>query len=202
MIDEAMTTATVRVCNNCKTPFWKEGGCNRITCTRCRNQQCFVCSLNLEGVLGHFQDHKPCPLFDDTALRLQNEAATARTNALDQVLPISSSHKTDRQLIPISYRGSVPAEFEVITVDQEQYLRHSDLDFPIPHNDGPILSISKDASLLALYQRIAESFGLEENSFRLWTCACRQNKTIRLNRLIIPHQERTCTLSLKKLIIT
>lgn len=197
-----MTTATVRVCNNCKTPFWKEGGCNRITCTRCRNQQCFVCSLDLKDVLGHFQDGQPCPLFDDTALRLQNEAATARTDALDQVLPISPSQKTCRQLIPIPYHGSVPAELEIITIDQKQYLRHSDLDFPIPHNDGPSLSISKNASFSVLYQRISESFGLEENSFRLWACACRQNKTIRLHRLIIPYQERKCTLPFQKLIIT
>jgi hypothetical protein len=190
MVAEAMTKATVRVCNKCKTPFWKEGGCNRMTCARCGNQQCFVCSLNLKGVSGHFMDHG-CPLFDDTDIRLHTEAATAREKTLHQLLPNQFTDSAARGLIPVSYHGhNVPDTFDLITVDRDAYLRHSDLDFPIPCTSNAALSISKDRKLTFLHQHIAQSFGLKLDQFRLWSLAHRENRTIRLERPI-PLEEST-----------
>ena len=43
-LEDAMSEALVRKCNNCRTPFIKMDGCNKITCTKCRNVQCYICS--------------------------------------------------------------------------------------------------------------------------------------------------------------
>jgi TRIAD3 protein (E3 ubiquitin-protein ligase RNF216) len=34
-----MSAALIRHCNKCKHPFIKEQGCNKMTCTHCRNLQ-------------------------------------------------------------------------------------------------------------------------------------------------------------------
>lgn len=39
IVEEAMSAALIRHCNSCKQPFVKEMGCNKMTCTHCRNVQ-------------------------------------------------------------------------------------------------------------------------------------------------------------------
>lgn len=39
IVEEAMSAALIRHCNQCKHPFIKEYGCNKMTCTHCRNVQ-------------------------------------------------------------------------------------------------------------------------------------------------------------------
>lgn len=39
VVEEAMSAALIRHCNQCKNPFIKEAGCNKMTCTHCRNLQ-------------------------------------------------------------------------------------------------------------------------------------------------------------------
>lgn len=39
IVEEAMSAALIRNCNNCKHPFIKDAGCNKMTCTRCHNTQ-------------------------------------------------------------------------------------------------------------------------------------------------------------------
>lgn len=55
-IEEAMSEALIRKCNKCGTPFVKEEGCNKMTCTRngCMNIQCYVCSKSCG--YDHFND--------------------------------------------------------------------------------------------------------------------------------------------------
>ncbi|KAI7784533.1 hypothetical protein LA080_009769 [Diaporthe eres] len=68
-IEEAMSAALIRTCNKCSAPFIKENGCNKMTCTKCRNIQCYVCSKSCD--YSHFNDATRggktgnCPLFDD-----------------------------------------------------------------------------------------------------------------------------------------
>lgn len=42
IVEEAMSTALIRQCNQCKHPFVKDMGCNKMTCTHCRNVQWYV----------------------------------------------------------------------------------------------------------------------------------------------------------------
>jgi TRIAD3 protein (E3 ubiquitin-protein ligase RNF216) len=89
-IEEAMSAALIRKCNKCQTPFVKEEGCNKMTCTRngCRNVQCYVCSQN--AGYDHFNDTSRggktgnCPLFESVEQRHEDEVNNAEKAALDK----------------------------------------------------------------------------------------------------------------------
>ncbi len=77
-LENKMSDALIRKCNNCKTPFIKMDGCNKITCTKCRNVQCYICGKDCVAVNGstyaHFNDigrggsENGCKLFDVSTL--------------------------------------------------------------------------------------------------------------------------------------
>jgi hypothetical protein len=80
VVEEAMTEAYVRKCNNCNKVFLKEGGCNRIKC-QCGNLQCYVCELNVADY-SHFDNPgsgKLCPLYGELHLKEQVAEAQERT---------------------------------------------------------------------------------------------------------------------------
>ncbi|CZR64578.1 uncharacterized protein PAC_14476 [Phialocephala subalpina] len=91
-IEEAMSAALIRKCNKCGTPFVKEEGCNKMTCTRngCFNIQCYVCSKSCS--YDHFNDQarggKPgnCPLFESVVERHEGEVSKAEKEAVAKVL--------------------------------------------------------------------------------------------------------------------
>lgn len=39
IVEEAMSAALIRKCNNCKHPFVKDHGCNKMKCSHCKNVQ-------------------------------------------------------------------------------------------------------------------------------------------------------------------
>jgi TRIAD3 protein (E3 ubiquitin-protein ligase RNF216) len=90
-IEEAMSAALIRKCNKCGTPFVKEEGCNKMTCTRngCRNVQCYICSKSCG--YDHFDDRGRggktgnCPLFESVVERHNTEVQKAEKAALDKV---------------------------------------------------------------------------------------------------------------------
>ncbi|TGO71752.1 hypothetical protein BELL_0535g00010 [Botrytis elliptica] len=90
-IEEAMSAAMIRTCNKCGTPFVKEEGCNKMTCTRngCYNVQCYVCSKSCN--YDHFNDVRRggkegnCPLFESVEERHNDEVKKAEKEALAKV---------------------------------------------------------------------------------------------------------------------
>jgi TRIAD3 protein (E3 ubiquitin-protein ligase RNF216) len=90
-IEEAMSAALIRKCNKCKTPFVKEEGCNKMTCTRqgCCNIQCYVCSKSC--TYSHFDDCRRggkvgnCPLFESVEQRHKMEVRNAEIKATAKV---------------------------------------------------------------------------------------------------------------------
>lgn len=72
-IEEAMSEALIRKCNKCDTKFIKEEGCNKMTCSKCKNVQCYICSKSCS--YDHFNDTTRggkvgnCPLFESTEAR-------------------------------------------------------------------------------------------------------------------------------------
>lgn len=90
-VEEAMSEALIRKCNKCGTPFVKDEGCNKMTCTRsgCHNIQCYVCSKSC--TYSHFNDTTRggkagnCPLFESTSERHDEEVKKAEKEALDKI---------------------------------------------------------------------------------------------------------------------
>ncbi|KAF4335907.1 RING finger (TRIAD) [Fusarium beomiforme] len=86
-VEEAMSRALIR-----DTPFIKEEGCNKMTCTRqgCGNVQCYVCSKSCD--YDHFNDERRggkqgnCPLFESAEERHENEVSEAEKAARKKVL--------------------------------------------------------------------------------------------------------------------
>ncbi|KFA72165.1 hypothetical protein S40288_07077 [Stachybotrys chartarum IBT 40288] len=86
-IEEAMSEALIRKCNKCKTPFIKDTGCNKMTCTNagCRNVQCYVCSKSCN--YSHFDQahfggkNGNCPLHDDVEARHDDDVRKAEAAA-------------------------------------------------------------------------------------------------------------------------
>ncbi|KFY16531.1 hypothetical protein V492_01267 [Pseudogymnoascus sp. VKM F-4246] len=87
-VEEAMTSAMVRLCNKCKSPFIKEEGCNKMMCP-CGNIQCYVCSKSCE--YDHFDDTRRggksgnCPLFDDVNKRHEDETKSAEKAIVEKL---------------------------------------------------------------------------------------------------------------------
>ncbi|KAF1964895.1 hypothetical protein BU23DRAFT_491236 [Bimuria novae-zelandiae CBS 107.79] len=88
IVEEAMTAALIRNCNKCKHPFIKEYGCNKMTCSHCRNQQCYICSEDIKDYK-HFGEYdanrEGCPLHDNIEDRHEQEVKKAADKAMAKV---------------------------------------------------------------------------------------------------------------------
>ncbi|KAK9432636.1 hypothetical protein V1505DRAFT_365222 [Lipomyces doorenjongii] len=89
-VEEAMTQAMLRHCTRCRQRFFKEDGCNKMTCSNCHNTMCYVCSEPIIGYNHFSHSHSytkgRCPLYDDTRKRHQDEITRAEKAAKQQVL--------------------------------------------------------------------------------------------------------------------
>ena len=87
-IEEEMTKALLRMCPKCKIPIFKDGGCNKITCSRCHSYICDVCGkdISMEGYK-HFI-RGGCPQADEIAgaRRAADRVKVAEEAARDEVL--------------------------------------------------------------------------------------------------------------------
>lgn len=70
-VEEAMSEALVRTCNQCQNRFIKEDGCNKMRCTKCQNTQCYVCGENTTNY-AHFGVGK-CPVHDDYGVSVRHD---------------------------------------------------------------------------------------------------------------------------------
>eukprot|EP00011_Vannellida_sp_DIVA3-517-6-12_P007986 CAMPEP_0114626616 /NCGR_PEP_ID=MMETSP0168-20121206/11875_1 /TAXON_ID=95228 ORGANISM="Vannella sp., Strain DIVA3 517/6/12" /NCGR_SAMPLE_ID=MMETSP0168 /ASSEMBLY_ACC=CAM_ASM_000044 /LENGTH=424 /DNA_ID=CAMNT_0001837929 /DNA_START=34 /DNA_END=1305 /DNA_ORIENTATION=+ len=77
---EKMTEALVRTCPACKKNFFKEEGCNKMTCP-CGQSMCYVCRKPIESY-AHFSDDG-CPLMVDTKRLHEDELEAAKEVAED-----------------------------------------------------------------------------------------------------------------------
>lgn len=87
VVEEAMTEAFVRKCNNCSKVFLKEGGCNRMKCL-CGNLQCYVCEMNVADY-SHFDNlgsGKICLLFGEMQEVLKEQVAMAQERTVQELL--------------------------------------------------------------------------------------------------------------------
>lgn len=117
-VDEAMSRALIRNCNKCNTPFIKEEGCNKMTCTQsgCRNIQCYICSKSCD--YNHFNDPGRggkignCPLFDAKGVhdRHENEVSEAQKAAMAEVLAEHPEYTEEDLQLKVSERVKADEE--------------------------------------------------------------------------------------------
>jgi hypothetical protein len=97
IVEEAMTQALIRKCPKCQVPILKDGGCNKLICSKCR---CFVCDycgkdISKEGY-SHFDmggpmdgpnspRRKKCPSTEDTVRRNDERVKQAEKEAMEKV---------------------------------------------------------------------------------------------------------------------
>ncbi|RAH87749.1 hypothetical protein BO86DRAFT_10298 [Aspergillus japonicus CBS 114.51] len=66
-VEEALSEALIRPCPTCKVKIVKTDGCNKMTCSKCGTQMCYVCNVKLGATYEHF--NRPpthCRLWDQT----------------------------------------------------------------------------------------------------------------------------------------
>lgn len=100
-VEEAKSEALIRRCNRCRQAFIKELGCNKMTCPKCHNTQCYVCNADLTDGYKHF-DKGPegCPLHDREGandLRHIDEVLNAETKAVAEARA-ANPNLTDAEL--------------------------------------------------------------------------------------------------------
>ncbi|KNG51460.1 ring finger domain-containing protein [Stemphylium lycopersici] len=104
IVEEAMSEALIRHCNKCKHPFIKELGCNKMTCTHCRNAQCYVCSTNVTDY-NHFGEARgKCPLHENIEDRHEQEVKRAADEAMAKVRAENPSLTDADLMIKVSDR--------------------------------------------------------------------------------------------------
>jgi TRIAD3 protein (E3 ubiquitin-protein ligase RNF216) len=84
-VEEAKSAALIRHCNRCKNAFVKLDGCNKMTCTKCRNTQCYVCSKNVTNYDHFGNGRNRCPLHDNHEARHEQEVEKAEQEALAKI---------------------------------------------------------------------------------------------------------------------
>ncbi|KAI0116912.1 hypothetical protein F4814DRAFT_266602 [Daldinia grandis] len=107
VLEEAMSAALIRHCNNCQNPYLKLNGCNKICCTKCHTLQCYVCRQTITDYK-HFDDSSrggkngQCPLFDKTEERHQQEVQQAEEKTRQKMLEDNTNITEDVLKIDIS----------------------------------------------------------------------------------------------------
>ncbi|POS78104.1 hypothetical protein DHEL01_v203504 [Diaporthe helianthi] len=135
-IEEAMSAALIRTCNKCSAPFIKENGCNKMTCTKCRNIQCYVCSKSCD--YSHFNDASRggktgnCPLFDDghgVEKRHRDEVRAAEEQARKKALELHPEVRADLLEFQLSDKVKKDEEQKALLQNNPQghYHRHGRL---------------------------------------------------------------------------
>ncbi|KAJ3084532.1 hypothetical protein HDU99_000278 [Rhizoclosmatium hyalinum] len=91
-IEEAMTQALLRKCNNCASQFYKTEGCNKMTCPRCQTIMCYFVKLcrTIKGY-DHFnvdprgvqQPGRICALWDNSEARNVADVEQAAKQAIE-----------------------------------------------------------------------------------------------------------------------
>ena len=95
-IEEQLTEAMMRECWKCKVKYYKEEGCNHMTCPRpgCGAEMCYLCKQPLKDYFdNHFYDGEGgaqdnsgrCPISTDTKKLHKQEVAKAAEKAKEEL---------------------------------------------------------------------------------------------------------------------
>ena len=99
-----MTDAMIRACVKCGNRFFKEEGCNKMTCN-CGQTMCYLCRQPIEKGYTHFygQGASPvkgkCPLWSDNVNLHKSEVLKAAEVAKETVGSITLKHDPTKDLV-------------------------------------------------------------------------------------------------------
>jgi len=117
-IEEELSLAMLRQCWQCKKMFYKEEGCNRMTCT-CGAQMCYLCKVKVNsydhfyGQGGQPTAEKKCPLWSDNKALHRQEVSAAAVKAKEE---LALSNELSRVLKIDVEQGNVLVEKEEVVV--------------------------------------------------------------------------------------
>eukprot|EP00092_Neocalanus_flemingeri_P017064 GFUD01018455.1.p1 GENE.GFUD01018455.1~~GFUD01018455.1.p1 ORF type:complete len:442 (-),score=132.52 GFUD01018455.1:138-1406(-) len=89
-IEEQLSLAMLRECWQCKKMFYKEQGCNHMTCT-CGARMCYICKKRVDkadhyyGTGSHPTPDRPCPLYSDIQALHKQEVSAAALKAKEEL---------------------------------------------------------------------------------------------------------------------
>ncbi|KAK6008314.1 hypothetical protein QM012_000217 [Aureobasidium pullulans] len=137
-IEEARSKALIRNCNKCKQAFIKSDGCNKMTCSKCGNLQCYLCGVNVTANYAHFNaPDSECPVFSETITldaMHEQEVNTAAEAAQAEVL--REHPEIDKADLDIRFSDSAPdKDKHMPPVNQPQGVPANQ---PQPVPDNPI----------------------------------------------------------------
>ena len=79
-VEDMMSKSIVRECPSCHLHYFKEEGCNHMTCTRCKTEFCHLC---LAVITGHVSEHfQKCKQSMDNIKYNQEQVQKARDEGL------------------------------------------------------------------------------------------------------------------------
>ncbi|KAI0155027.1 hypothetical protein GGR57DRAFT_491923 [Xylariaceae sp. FL1272] len=90
ILEEAMSDALIRRCNQCQSPFVKDEGCNKMRCSKCGTMMCDVCRQTIKDYT-HFNDVSRggktgrCALYDQSQSRYEQEVRKAEESTRKKV---------------------------------------------------------------------------------------------------------------------
>ncbi|KAF4306249.1 Zinc finger C6HC-type protein [Botryosphaeria dothidea] len=129
-VEEAMTDALLRTCNKCKIKFLKLDGCNKMTCPKCGNAQCYVCGKNVNSYNHFHQSAGKCPLYDNnTEKRHQDEVKAAEAAALEVVRQQNPDMTEEELRIQFSDNVQQEEQKRVAAGERHRPLAHTGLTY-------------------------------------------------------------------------
>lgn len=85
-VEVMMTESVIRICPKCNLQVIKNGGCNHMTCTRCKAEFCYLCGQDITGNAGsHFGEAPKCKQsMDDENLYFETQIKNAREEGIQK----------------------------------------------------------------------------------------------------------------------
>ena len=112
-IEEQLSEAMIRECWKCKSKYFKEEGCNKMTCPKkdCGAKMCYLCKKPVKDY-SHFNNGQggSCPLYSDSKILHEQEVAVAAAKAREELA------KNNLKLMNDPTKGIAPPAPEPVKV--------------------------------------------------------------------------------------
>lgn len=81
-VEKDMSESIIRPCPHCHTQFLKDGGCNHMTCSKCKTEFCNLCGQNITGHVSEHFNKNQCQQSIDDKQYTEKQIEDARKNGI------------------------------------------------------------------------------------------------------------------------